>query len=201
MTSKSDPVILINLFEVPAGVDERFVGAWERARDFLQDRDGYIDTSLHRSIAPDADFRFVNVAHWASPKAFQAATSHPDFLGAAMPFPAHPALYTVVREDAAPAGAAQGVVLINAFEVPADQDEAFLSEWEVTRDVLREQPGYLATQLHRSLSPQADFRFVNIGRYESPQAFRSAIQQPAFQAASSGIAYAAHPSLYEVIRS
>jgi hypothetical protein len=29
--------------------------------------------------------------------------------------------------------------------------------------------------------PQTDFRFVNIGRYASPQAFRAAIGQPEFR--------------------
>jgi hypothetical protein len=34
-------VVLINLFEVPAGEDEGFIVAWERARDFLSAQDGY----------------------------------------------------------------------------------------------------------------------------------------------------------------
>src|SRR5512133_4374696 len=68
-----------------------------------------------------------------------------------------------------PAG---GVVLINAFEVPPDADDAFVSAWEATRQLLRDQPGYLATRLHRSLSPDTRFRFVNIGRYESPRRSR-----------------------------
>jgi hypothetical protein len=62
-------------------------------------------------------------------------------------------------------------VLINAFEVPPDGDERFLAGWEQTRQFLRSQPGYLETRLHRSLSPEVDVRFVNIGRYASPQAF------------------------------
>lgn len=65
---------------------------------------------------------------------------------------------------------------------------------------LRAQPGYLATRLHRSLSPEVDFRFVNIGRYASPQAFRAAIGQPEFRKAAAAIQRRAHPGLYEVIR-
>ena len=38
MDGNSGPVVLINLFEVPAGAEEGFIGAWERARDFLSPR-------------------------------------------------------------------------------------------------------------------------------------------------------------------
>ena len=91
---------------------------------------------LHRSLSPDAEVRFVNVAEWASPAAFQAATAQPDFPGSDMPFPAHPGLYQVVREDQPPAEDPGGVVLINAFEVPPDGDDAFLASWEAVREVL-----------------------------------------------------------------
>jgi hypothetical protein len=36
MDGNTGPVVLINLFEVPAGADEGFIAAWERGRDFLQ---------------------------------------------------------------------------------------------------------------------------------------------------------------------
>ena len=112
MDANSGPVVLINLFEVPAGADERFIAAWEAARDFLAAQDGYRSTELHRSLGPDADFRFVNVAEWASRAAFQAATSQPDFPGRDLPFAAHPGLYEVVREDRPPAEDPGGVVLV-----------------------------------------------------------------------------------------
>ena len=90
MDASNDPAVLINLFEVPAGADEGFIGAWEQARDFLAAQPGYRSTALHRSLGPAAEFRFVNVAEWASAAAFQAATTHPAFPGRDMPFPAHP---------------------------------------------------------------------------------------------------------------
>jgi len=200
MDASSDSVVLINLFEVPAEADEGFIGAWERARDFLAAQDGYRTTALHRSLGPDADFRFVNVAEWASAAAFRAATTHPGFPGRDMPFPAHPGLYQVVAEDPPPDEDPGGVVLINPFEVPPDADDAFLASWEASRQFLRIRPGYLSTRLHRSLSPEAEFRFVNIGRYQSPQAFKAAIGQPEFRAAAAAIQHRAHPGLYEIIR-
>jgi heme-degrading monooxygenase HmoA len=94
-----EPVVLINAFEVPAGEDEAFLAGWERQREFLGAQEGYLSTRLHRSVAPDADFRFVNVALWESAQAFRAATSQPDFSAAPVPFRFHASLYEVVRED------------------------------------------------------------------------------------------------------
>jgi heme-degrading monooxygenase HmoA len=200
MDGNTGPVVLINLFEVPAGAEEAFIAAWERARDFLAAQEGYGSTALHQSLGGDTEFRFVNVAEWASPVAFQAAVGQPEFPGRDMPFPAHPGLYQVVAEDRPPTDDPGGVVLINAFEVPPDGDDAFVAAWEQTRQFLRGQPGYLATRLHRSLSPEADSRFVNIGRYQSPQAFQAAIGQPEFRQAAAAIQHRAHPGLFEVVR-
>ncbi|HEY0816332.1 MAG TPA: antibiotic biosynthesis monooxygenase [Pseudonocardia sp.] len=39
----------------------------------LRAKPGYLDHVLHRVVQPDARFRFVNVAHWASAEAWRAA--------------------------------------------------------------------------------------------------------------------------------
>ena len=93
---------------------------------------------------------------------------------------------------------ADPVVLINTFEVPEGQDEAFLEGWERARAFLATQPGYLSTRLHRSLSPGADFRFVNVAVWQSAQAFQAAIAQTAFTNAT--IPFPFHASLYDVVR-
>ena len=93
---------------------------------------------------------------------------------------------------------ADPVVLINTFEVPEGQDEAFLEGWERARAFLATQPGYLSTRLHRSLSPGADFRFVNVAVWQSAQAFQAAIAQTAFTNAA--IPFPFHASLYDVVR-
>jgi heme oxygenase (mycobilin-producing) len=94
-----EPVVLINAFEVPGGEDEAFLQGWERTREFLSTQEGYLSTRLHRSLSPEADFRFVNVALWESEQAFRDATSQPEFRNAPVPFPFHASLYEVVRED------------------------------------------------------------------------------------------------------
>jgi heme oxygenase (mycobilin-producing) len=94
-----EPVVLINAFEVPEEDDEAFLSGWERQREFLSARDGYRSTRLHRSLAPDADFRFVNVALWESEQAFREATSQPEFSNAPVAFRFHASLHEVVRKD------------------------------------------------------------------------------------------------------
>jgi heme-degrading monooxygenase HmoA len=95
----AEPLVLINAFEVPPGEDDAFLAGWERARDVLRRQDGYLSTRLLRSISPQADFRFVNVALWRSADAFRQATAHPEFRAANLPYPSHPSLYEIVRED------------------------------------------------------------------------------------------------------
>ena len=199
MTSTATKTVtLINAFEVPPEADEPFIAGWERAREFLAARDGFSATALHRAWRADAEFRFVNVARVESPEAWRRAIADPEFPGGRMPFPAHPGLYEAVYEDGTP-DARDGVILINAFEVPADADEPFITGWNRARELLAAQPGYLGARLHRSLGP-ADFRFVNIARWSGPLAFAKAVEQPAFRQAAAAMPFSSHPALYEVIR-
>jgi heme-degrading monooxygenase HmoA len=199
MQESGPAVTLINLFEVPGGADDEFIAGWERARDFLRIRGAYLETALHQSLAPEARFRFVNIGRYRSPAAFTAAVSDPEFPGGRIRHPAHPALYQGASEDRVRPDAEPAVVLINPFSVPAASDADFLRRWEAARDALREQPGYLSTRLYRSLTPEAEFRFVNVARWESAQAFRSATEAPAFLAAGR-MPYQSSPALYRVIR-
>ena len=59
----TEPVVLINAFEVPAADAEEFIAAWEKTRDYLETQPGYVDTALHQAVASDAEFRFVNMTY------------------------------------------------------------------------------------------------------------------------------------------
>ncbi len=95
----SEPVTLINAFEVPSGDADQFIAACERTRDYLATQHGHVDTALHQAVSPNADFQFVNVAHWQTPADFIAAIQSPGFQQTAAGlsgYQAHPALYRVV---------------------------------------------------------------------------------------------------------
>lgn len=90
------------------------------------------------------------------------------------------------------------VILINAFEVPPEADEPFIAGWERARDFLAARDGFGATALHRALRPDVAFRFVNVARVDSPQAWKDAVSDPAFPGGK--LPFKAHPGLYEVVR-
>ena len=91
-------VILINIFEVPAGDEDEFIAAWEKTRDCVKAFPAHTETALHQSLH-DERFRFVNIAHWTSEAEFIAARSSQGFRDAAseLRWPMSPALYQVVR--------------------------------------------------------------------------------------------------------
>ena len=96
----AEPVTLINSFEVPSPDAEDFIVAWEKTRDYLQAQPGYVSTALHQAVAPNAEFQFVNIARWQTAADFMTAIQGPGFREAAAGlagYPAHPALYEVVR--------------------------------------------------------------------------------------------------------
>ena len=91
------------------------------------------------------------------------------------------------------------VILINPFEVPPGNDDEFLSGWERAADYMRQQPGFIATRLHRALSPEARFRFINVAEWESPQHFQAAVGSEEFRRMAAG-GPPSYPALFEVVR-
>ena len=101
-------VTLINYFEVPAGREDEFINLWQEMNTYMRAKRGYVRHKLHRSLAPDASFRFANIAVWASEADFRAAhdegfralVSQPGWTA----FRSHPVLYEVVHEGRVDAG-------------------------------------------------------------------------------------------------
>jgi len=89
------------------------------------------------------------------------------------------------------------VTLINAFEVPAAADQAFVAAWARARDQLAALPGYGGAALHRALLPGARFRYVNVGRWQSPGHFRAATAAAGIRADTFG--FPAYPGLYQAV--
>jgi heme oxygenase (mycobilin-producing) len=93
-------VVLINVFEVPPGREDDTVAAWEQARDFLSREPGYVSTTLHRALDPEARFAMINVAIWEDAASFERATARLRDAGAfkaPQGLRATPALYEVIR--------------------------------------------------------------------------------------------------------
>lgn len=98
-------VQFVNCFEVPAGSEEVFLQLWSEVNAHMVAKPGYVSHRLHRSLAGDARYRFVNLAEWdtvddwrgAHDAEFRALVTRPEWA----PFSSTPALYEVVHQGAA----------------------------------------------------------------------------------------------------
>ena len=71
------------------------------------------------------------------------------------------------------------VVLINKFDMNPSDVEAFVAAWTADAEVMKRQPGFISTQLHRGIGGSAVF--VNYAVWESTAHFRHAFGNPEFQ--------------------
>jgi heme-degrading monooxygenase HmoA len=72
------------------------------------------------------------------------------------------------------------VVLINKFNVAPEHVEAFLAAWAGTASVMKQQPGYISTQLHKGVGGSCVF--VNVAVWETMAGYRRAFGNSEFQA-------------------
>ena len=72
----NEPVTLINAFSVAAEESERFLRRWKENARIIARRPGLIGARMYRSLADDAEPRFVNVAEWESREALDSAMAN-----------------------------------------------------------------------------------------------------------------------------
>ncbi len=72
------------------------------------------------------------------------------------------------------------VVLINTFTVPPEDADRLLAVWTEDAAFMKQQPGFISTQLHRGIAGSTTF--VNVAVWESAAALRAAFTSPEFQA-------------------
>jgi heme-degrading monooxygenase HmoA len=83
--------------------------------------------------------------------------------------------------DAAP------VVLVNVFTLDPADEATFLKVWQEDAAFMKQQPGFISTQLHRA--PGENATYMNYAVWESTVHFRAAFSHPGFKAS-----LAAYPS-------
>jgi len=72
------------------------------------------------------------------------------------------------------------VVLINQFTLAPDDAERFLQVWADDAALMKQQPGFISTQLHRGTAGSTTF--INVAVWESARALGPAFRSPEFQA-------------------
>jgi heme oxygenase (mycobilin-producing) len=72
-------VTLINVVEIPADQIDQFMVGWKQRADIMSTLPGFHDYALHRALLPESRYQLVNMAHWDSREAFEAAMANPEF--------------------------------------------------------------------------------------------------------------------------
>jgi heme-degrading monooxygenase HmoA len=71
------------------------------------------------------------------------------------------------------------VVVVNIFQVTEGDIPALLSAWEKDANWMKQQPGFISTQMHRGIAGSTVF--MNYAVWESVAHFRAAFQHPEFK--------------------
>lgn len=71
------------------------------------------------------------------------------------------------------------VVLVNTFTVAPEDADRLLAAWGADAAVMKRQPGFISTQLHRGIAGSG--AFMNYAVWESVAHFRAAFADPEFQ--------------------
>jgi heme-degrading monooxygenase HmoA len=72
------------------------------------------------------------------------------------------------------------VVLVNTFVVPPEEADRLLAAWAADAAIMKRQPGFISTQLHRGVAGSG--AFLNYAVWESTAHFRAAFANPEFRA-------------------
>ena len=75
---------------------------------------------------------------------------------------------------------ASPVVLVNIFTLDAADEQPFLKAWQDDALFMKQQPGFISTQLHRAIGESPTY--LNYAVWESTAHFRAAFTNPGFRA-------------------
>jgi heme-degrading monooxygenase HmoA len=72
------------------------------------------------------------------------------------------------------------VVLVNVFTLDKPDEHTFLQAWQNDAAFMKQQPGFISTQLHRAIGESPTY--FNYAVWESTADFRTAFSHPEFRA-------------------
>ncbi|MBK1789529.1 antibiotic biosynthesis monooxygenase [Persicirhabdus sediminis] len=94
---------------------------------------------------------------------------------------------------------ASPVVLVNVFTVAPEEADQLIKAWENDANWMKQQPGYISTQLHRAIGQSSVF--MNYATWDSVEDFKNAFNHPDFKAAMGAYpsSSVASPHLFEKV--
>ena len=72
------------------------------------------------------------------------------------------------------------VILINKFNLDPQNVDQFLKVWASDAEIMKQQPGFISTQLHRGIAGSCTF--INYAVWESTLQYKQALNNVQFQA-------------------
>ncbi len=70
--------------------------------------------------------------------------------------------------------------------------------WAEVLDFIKNEPGFIDANLHRSLDPNARFQFINVAHWENQEAWQAAFDKLQAQELTKQVPFEQIPALYEV---
>ena len=91
--------------------------------------------------------------------------------------------------------------VIVSYKVHAEDVDNFLNAWDRANDHLKKQNGHVSTNLHRAISANPYFRFVNVAKWKTVEDFRKATQSDDYREVSGWLeAYPVYAAAYDTVR-
>lgn len=56
------------------------------------------------------------------------------------------------------------ITFINVFDIPADEIEAFIAQWEHRSRLIRSADGFVSAELHRAIESETEFQLINVSK-------------------------------------
>jgi heme-degrading monooxygenase HmoA len=75
---------------------------------------------------------------------------------------------------------ADSVVLVNVFTLDKADEQIFLQAWTDDAQFMKQQPGFISTQLHRAIGESPTY--LNYAVWDTTADFRAAFMHPEFRA-------------------
>ena len=94
---------------------------------------------------------------------------------------------------------ASPVVLVNVFTMDPADEQSFLQAWQGDAEIMKRQPGFISTQLHRAVGDSPTY--LNYAVWDSTADFRAAFANPEFRAKLSAYpaSAVASPHLFQTV--
>ncbi|WP_433471380.1 antibiotic biosynthesis monooxygenase family protein [Saccharomonospora azurea] len=181
----ADGITLIDAWELPEDRIDEFVARWRERVGLIHTAPGFRTARLHRRLSREARLGLVNVAHWDSVEDRDRALSHPGFTASAATATGyatvHGGWYHVAAESrpaAIGSGEGPGITVVEAIELPGERIDDTVSRWLDRAELMSGAPGCRDNRLYRAVDPDIRFPLVGIARWDSPEVWDAANNDP-----------------------